>query len=133
MKEKNFDGWNEVKKEVDNQEAKKYPSYGKIYWCNVGMNIGREVYGKGGKFIRPVLVLNVFPNDTFLGVPLSSQTKNKTGFMFYKFVDSKQKTQIALLGQIRIFDSKRISDFVSSVNSEILKQIKDKIRKGILR
>lgn len=23
MKEKNFDGWNEVKKEVDNQEAKK--------------------------------------------------------------------------------------------------------------
>ena len=53
--------------------------------------------------------------------------------MFYKFVDSKQKTQIALLGQIRIFDSKRISDFVSSVNSETLKQIKDKIRKGILR
>lgn len=97
------------------------------------MNIGREVYGKGGKFLRPVLVLNVFPNDTFLGVPLSSQTKNKTGFMFYKFIDSKQKTQIALLGQIRIFDSKRISDFVSSVNSEILKQIKDKIRKGILR
>lgn len=80
MQEKNFDGWNEVKKSVDQRKSDKKIIIGKIYWCNVGMNVGREVYGKGSKFVRLVLVLNVLPNATFLGVPLSSQTKNKAGF-----------------------------------------------------
>lgn len=133
MKEKNFDGWNEVKKQVDQEPKKKQVSIGKIYWCNVGVNVGREVYGKGNKFVRPVLVLNVLPNGTFLGVPLSSQTKNKAGFMFYKFEDSKQKSQVALLAQTRIFDIKRKSDYFSSVDNQTLRIIKDKIKKYIVR
>lgn len=133
MKEKNFDGWNEVKKQVDQEPKKKQVSIGKIYWCNIGVNVGREVYGKGNKFVRPVLVLNVLPNGTFLGVPLSSQTKNKAGFMFYKFEDSKQKSQVALLAQTRIFDIKRKSDYFSSVDNQTLRIIKDKIKKYIVR
>lgn len=133
MQEKNFDGWNEVKKKVDQESKEKQVSIGKIYWCNVGVNVGREVYGKGSKFVRPVLVLNVLPNATFLGVPLSSQTKNKAGFMFHKFEDSKQKAQVALLAQTRIFDIKRKSDYFSSVDSKTLRTIKDKIKKYIVR
>lgn len=133
MQEKNFDEWNEVKKDVDQRKSDKKIIIGKIYWCNVGVNVGREVYGKGNKFVRPVLVLNVLPNGTFLGVPLSSQTKNKAGFMFYKFEDSKQKTQVALLGQIRIFDIKRKMGSISSVDTQTLKNIKEKYKEYIVR
>lgn len=133
MQEKNFDGWNEVKKSVDQRKSDKKIIIGKIYWCNVGVNVGREVYGKGSKFVRPVLVLNVLPNATFLGVPLSSQTKNKAGFMYHKFEDSKQKTQVALLAQTRIFDIKRRSDYFSSVDHQTLETIKEKYKKYIVR
>lgn len=98
----------------------------------MGVNVGREVYGKGSRFARPVLVINVLPNGTFLGVPLSSKIKNKTGFMFHKFEDSKQKTQVALLGQIRVFDTKRKIVYVSSVDQQTLKTIKEKYKKHIV-
>ena len=132
MQEK-FDEWNEIKKSVDQRKGDKKIVIGKIYWCNVGVNVGREVYGKGCRFVRPVLVLNVLPNKTFLGVPLSSQTKNKAGFMFYKFEDSKKKVQVALLGQIRIFDAKRKMGSISSNNTETLVAIKEKYKKYIVR
>lgn len=61
-----FDRWNEVKKELSSTQTQKYPSVGKIYWCSVGYNVGHEVYGKGDKFRRPVLVLNAFKNGMFL-------------------------------------------------------------------
>ena len=96
MQEK-FDEWNEIKKQINSSQTLKYPSVGKIYWCSVGYNVGREVYGKGDRFRRPVLVLNVLPNKMFFGIPLSSQTKNKTGFMFYKFKDNQGREQVALL------------------------------------
>lgn len=133
MQEQKFDHWNKIKKEIDGESKDKKVSIGKIYWCNVGKNIGREIYGKGDRFVRPVLVLNLFPNGMFLGVPLSSQTKNKTGFMFYKFKDSKQNTQVALLGQIRIFNTKRKVTYMSLVNDETLKEIKNQIKKEIIR
>lgn len=133
MQEKNFNEWNEVKKDVDQRKSDKKIVIGKIYWCNVGVNVGREVYGKGSKFVRPVLVLNVLPNKTFLGVPLSSQTKNKAGFMFHKFEDSKQNTQVALLAQTRMFDVRRRSDYFSSVDSQTLQEIKEKYKKYIVR
>lgn len=133
MQEQRFDEWNEIKKEVDKETKEKQVSIGKIYWCNVGVNVGREVYGKGKQFVRPVLVLNVLPNGTFLGVPLSSQTKNKSGFMFFKFKDSKQNTQVALLGQTRVFDVKRKSDYFSSVDYQTLKVIKENYKKYIVK
>lgn len=133
MQEKNFDEWNEVKKDVDQRKSDKKIVIGKIYWCNVGVNVGREVYGKGSKFVRPVLVLNVLPNGTFLGVPLSSQTKNKAGFMFHKFEDSKQNTQVALLAQTRMFDIRRKMGSISSVDNQTLQKIKEKYKKYIVR
>lgn len=133
MEMKNFDEWNEVKKSVDQRKNDKKIIIGKIYWCNIGVNVGREVYGKGNEFVRPVLVLNVLPNGTFLGVPLSSQTKNKAGFMFYKFEDSKQKAQVALLAQTRIFDIKRKLGSISSIDSETLEIIKEKYKTYIVR
>ena len=51
-----FDEWNEIKKELDGSKQG-YVKAGKIYWLSVGRNIGTEIYGKGDKFLRPVLVV----------------------------------------------------------------------------
>lgn len=92
----------------------------------MGYNVGREVYGKGDKFRRPVLVLNAFKNGMFFGIPLSSKTKNKTGFMFYKFKDSQNREQVALFGQARHFDIKRIFQYMGKVNKTELGIIRKK-------
>lgn len=86
----NFDEWNEVKKAINSDTKPKSPHKGKIYWISIGQNIGCEIYGKGDNFARPVLVLSKIQIgyiDSFVGVPLSSKTKNKKGFMYYKFTD----------------------------------------------
>lgn len=125
-----FDRWNEVKKELSSTQTQKYPSVGKIYWCSVGCNVGREVYGKGERFRRPVLVLNVLPNNKmFFGIPLSSQTKNKTG---YKFKDNRNKEQVALLAQAKSFDTKRIMQYLGKIDKEDLENIRRKVFEKIV-
>ncbi|WP_245942774.1 type II toxin-antitoxin system PemK/MazF family toxin [Helicobacter brantae] len=94
--------------------------------------MGSEVYGKGERFARPVLVLNVLPNGMFMGVPLSSKTKNKTGFMFYKFKDNQKEIQVALLAQVKSFDKRRVYQYKCSISQENLKTIKERIAKKII-
>ncbi|WP_300641995.1 type II toxin-antitoxin system PemK/MazF family toxin [uncultured Helicobacter sp.] len=131
MQEK-FDEWNEIKKQINSSQTLKYPSVGKIYWCSVGYNVGREVYGKGDRFRRPVLVLNVLPNKMFFGIPLSSQTKNKTGFMFYKFKDNQGREQVALLAQAKSYDIKRIMQYLGKVDKKDLRIIRERVFEKII-
>lgn len=92
------------------------------------------MFGKSGIFTRPVLVVNVFFNGTFLGVPLSSKAQNKKGKFYHKFIDSKGKMQVALLGQVRIFDSKRKTSNknIGEINDKDFSQIKDKLKSVVI-
>lgn len=38
---------------------------GDIWWCSIGMNLGEEIFGKGKKFTRPVLVFKKFTSNSF--------------------------------------------------------------------
>ncbi len=129
-----LDKWNAVKKSIDTQNFKKQVEIQSIYWISIGQNVGSEVFGKSGIFTRPVLVVNVFFNGTFLGVPLSSKAQNKKGKFYHKFIDSKGKMQVALLGQVRIFDSKRktTNKHISKVNDKDFLQIKDKLKSVVI-
>lgn len=127
-----FDEWNRVKKKTEKFKNRKYVEIKKIYWVKLGQNIGTEIYGKGKDFARPVLVINSFYNGSFLGVPLSSKTNNKSGKLYYKFFDSKGNMQVALLGQIRIFDLKRKISYMSQMKYEDFITIKEKIKEDII-
>ena len=71
--------------------------------------------------------------DSFVGVPLSSKTKGKKGFMYYKFTDSKGNKQVALLAQIRVFDSKRIlNPLDAEIKNDDFHQIKERLKQDIL-
>lgn len=69
----------------------------------------------------------------FLGVPLTSKTQRKRGKFYFKFIDSKGKIQVALLGQMRIYDIKRIGAYLSKMDDENFAKIKTKIKSEIIK
>ncbi|EKU10086.1 type II toxin-antitoxin system PemK/MazF family toxin [Campylobacter showae] len=138
MSESKFDEWNEVKKTTNSQSPKKIKiKVGSIYWVRVGQNVGSETYGKGDEFIRPVLVVNkIYISEfinAFIGIPLSSKTKDKSGYLYHKFTTTKGKANVALLAQIRIFDARRVSDYYKGkiLNADF-EAIKEKLKSNII-
>ena len=127
-----LDKWNAVKKSVDKKKFKQKIEIQRIYWTKIGQNVGSEVFGKGENFARPVLVIKVFYNHTFLGIPLTSKTQNKRGKFYFKFKDSKDRLQVALLAQMRTFDTKRKANYISKISDENFIKLKKKIQSEIL-
>lgn len=128
-----LDKWNAVKKHIDSNQTKQGVEIQRIYWTKIGQNVGSEVFGKGENFARPVLVISAFYNGTFLGVPLTSKIQNKRGRLYYKFMDNKGKMQTALLGQMKIFDIKRIGAYLSRIDDENFVKLKEKIKSEIIK
>lgn len=124
--------WNITKQSIHKKTHKKNIQPRRIYWVAIGQNVENEVYGKDSAFTRPVLVLNVFYNQMFLGVPLSSKSKGKSGKLYFKFIDSKGILQVALLSQIRVFDNRRAEKLLSNVDSKEFVLIKQKIKENII-
>lgn len=76
-----------------------------IWWVSIGHNVGVEEDGKGTLFNRPVLVVKGFNKYLFWGVPLS--TTSKTGRYYHQFVVNG-KISVALLSQLRAYDTRRL-------------------------
>ncbi len=119
---KDFDIWNEVKKETEKIQKSPMIKKGEICWCRFGINIGNETIGKGKEFSRPVLILKKFSSDTFWGIPLTS--KRKDGSWYY-FLEKQNRTLI--LNQIRTFDRKRLQSKITQLPSKQLEIVLEKI------
>jgi mRNA interferase MazF len=84
---KDFDGWNELAKKLENikspifhKKLKKYLFHPREIWfCSIGTNIGVEICGKNKEFERPVLVLKKSGRQ-FVCLPLTSQKPNNPDF-----------------------------------------------------
>jgi mRNA interferase MazF len=106
MNNKNYDEWNTLKKKINYIYNKPYhPKIREIWWVNLGLNIGSEIYGKGFQYLRPVLVIKINSNN-FIGLPLSSKIKRSKNKITIFTVDSKYHSVI--LSQVRVFDNKRL-------------------------
>jgi len=101
---KDFDKWNEIKKEIELDNKNLIIKEREIWWTNIGLNIGSESCGKWEKFRRPVLVLKKLSHKNYIVIPLSTQIKTWTWFEQYEF---KWETYTALLYQIRMINIKR--------------------------
>ena len=119
------DDWNEL---IDALEIKEPPFFKEreVWWTSIGINIGHEEYGKGKRFLRPVLIFKKFGVFTFLGIPFSTARKIGDTYLSLEF---NGKSNIALLGQIKTYDSRRLfkkCGFVDNVVFEaIRKAVKD--------
>ena len=103
---KNFIGWFEVKKKIDESDNK-IPLFkeGEIWWCMVGENVGIEMGGKGDFFTRPILIFKKLSKDGFLGIPMSTQDKSGT---WYVKVKQSGENVTVVLSQTKVFSSRRL-------------------------
>ncbi|MEA1983582.1 MAG: type II toxin-antitoxin system PemK/MazF family toxin [Campylobacterota bacterium] len=121
-----YNQWNEIKKGLS--KKKKVISFKNrdIFWVHIGKNLGYETFGKGEEFLRPVLVFKKFSRNTFLGIPLTTATKDD--MFHYKFyVKNNDKTNYASLSQLRIFDVSRLHDKLDKMSAEDFDMLKEKL------
>lgn len=122
--QKDFDNWNNKKKEIENINKKFLFKEGDIWWCSVGLNIKSESCGKGENFQRPVLVLKKLSGDSFIGLPLSTQEKNGTWFTDISINNEKR---YVLLYQIKMFNTNRFQRRISTLDEKDFINVKEKL------
>ena len=124
-KKQNLEKWNTLKQITQESNKKVYFKERDIFWLKVGENIGFEQNGKGDKFQRPVLVVKRYTNDMFLGIPLS--TTSRDGSFFFQFSFKEDEISTALLVQQRLFSSKRCIKKIGKINQEDFRKLKQKL------
>jgi len=121
---KDFDKWNTIKKVIDNAENKKTFHEREIWFIKIGENVGFEQNGKGEEFLRPVVVYKKFSKNVFLGIPLTRTNKESK---FYSNFNFKGQISTAILSQIRLFDSKRLSYAAGRMSKGDYGKLKEKL------
>lgn len=129
---KDFDGWNIIKKSVEIQDRDVFGYPREVWWCSIGINIGAEADGKNENFERPVIILRVYNKETMLVLPTTGREKTdkfhvpievdsvnaKTG-VHYK------KTVYVKLTQARVISNKRLLRKVDVIGEKEFKMIQN--------
>ena len=105
--EKNFDGWNSIKKSLDAKliNHNLFFHEREVWWCSIGMNVGAESDGKHENFERPCLIVKKFNNAMLWVVPLTS--KEKVGPHFLK-ITHEAGVSWAYISQLKTISTKRL-------------------------
>ncbi|MDO8566662.1 MAG: type II toxin-antitoxin system PemK/MazF family toxin [bacterium] len=112
--QKDFDGWNEQKKEIDARKDILLYHERDIRWCRLGTNVGFEQDGTGAGRARPVLVLKAFNRHVCLVVPLTTSTKQNPYYVSIGPVNGHPASVI--ISQLRLIDTKRLTVKITRLN-----------------
>jgi len=123
--EKDFDKWNELKKEIHIKKQKFYVKQREIWSVNMWKNIWFEEDWKWDNFERPVLVLKKIWIMYFC---LSMTTKWKNNDFYYKLKDVR-KISFMILSQPKLFDIKRFHYKIETLNKLQFEIIQKKLKK----
>ena len=124
--EKDFDNWNKLKKEIENECKNIIIKEWEIWWTHIWLNIKSKSCWKWNKFRRPVLVMKKLSHTNCIIVPLSTQIKKWTWFANYN-IEGIEYT--ALLYQIRMMHTNRFYVKETKLNYRIFNIIKKKLKK----
>ena len=127
--EKDFDGWNMEKKELNSGSGKIFCHAREIWWCALGVNIGFEQDGTGKNFDRPVIVIRGFNENIFLGVALTG--KKKVGKFYFPVGLVEGREASVILSQVRLVDAKRLVWKMGIVEEGIFKELKNALRRTL--
>lgn len=103
---KDFDTWNNLKKQIDEKKVTIFCNSREIWWCSIGLNVGSEEDGKNELFERPVLIIKIFNKDMLRVAPLTSKHKNDKNHIEIKYND---RVGSVITSQIKTISSKRLS------------------------
>jgi len=127
--EKDFNGWNAEKKELNSGAAKTFCHVREIWWCALGINIGFEQDGTGKNFDRPVIVIRGFNENIFLGAALTGKRKEGKFYFPIGLVEGREASVI--LSQVRLIDAKRLIRKMGIIDEAIFKEIKNVLRRTL--
>ena len=126
---KNFDKWNNRKKEINDTVFNSYVHAREVWWCSIGVNVGDEEDGKNDLFERPVLIVKKFNQRIVLVVPLTTKTKDNYYYFTFTYDDKKFA---AILSQIRLISTNRLTRRIQTINEGLFEQIRQAIIKKII-
>lgn len=123
--DKDFDGWNEIKKQTNKSAFTDFVHAREVWWCALGTNIGFEQDGKHDTFERPILVLRKFNKDVVLAVPLTTSIKRNP----YNVIFMHEGEEFsALISQVRLISTKRLKRRMYQMSSNIFNGIREKTK-----
>jgi mRNA interferase MazF len=125
---KDFLKWHKVKELIHDSREIPYFYEREIWFCSLGLNLGFEQDGKNELFERPVVILRKFNKHVFLAVPLSSKVKRGKYYMVFVYENVEYT---ALLSQVRLLDSKRLTRKVRTLPDKDFERLR-MLLKGIL-
>jgi len=125
---KNFDLWNNRKKEIDETTANFYHER-EIRWCSLGINIGFEQDGTSETYRRPVLIVKGFSRYVCLILPLTTSIKKNPYHISIGMIENQEA--FVILSQIRLIDTKRLHDRLAVLDKDKFEKIRKAI-KGLI-
>ena|ERR1035437_2740191 len=124
--QKDFDGWNEKKKNINDALTAPFCHERELWWCALGMNVGFEQDGSDIEYRRPVLVLKGLSQQTFLAIPLTTSAHKHKLRPSVGLVEEKEAC--ALLSQMKVIDTKRLVRKIGNLDKEIFKNIRKTVK-----
>ena len=121
-----FKLWIKLKIALWSKESNVIFKQRELWWCSVGMNLGEEIFGKGEKFTRPVLIFKKFTHNSFMALPLTS--KERQGSWYVEIIHNTKKSWI-ILNQARILDKKRLTNRIGTLDDSDYKRVREKFLK----
>ncbi len=122
---KDFKKWHRQKSDINDNRARLHFHKRDVWFTNVGVNIGFEQDGKGKEFLRPIVILNKFNNETLWGITLTS--KKKIGEYYFTFEHDSGRESTANLSQLRLIDSKRLKYQIGTISENDFVELKKRI------
>ncbi len=125
---KNYTNWHTQKTALDASEKQYYFQEREIWWCAIGLNVGFEQDGKGQEFERPILIVKKFNLNIFLAIPLTTTTKEGKYYFPIGFFGGRDS--VAVLSQIRLYDAKRLSNKIGTLDKLKFEKIKKALKEA---
>ena len=122
MNPKDFDGWDALRRKLQDRLVDFYCKRREIWWCSLGVNIGSEQDGGGVSFERPVLILQVFNKETVRIVPITNTMKKSKYYFPITCLNSKH---FVITSHIQTLNTKRLSKLITRIDESQFKQIKE--------
>jgi mRNA interferase MazF len=135
--EKDFDGWNHIKKEVnDGSAARVFFHPRELWFARLGVNVGFEQDGRGNEFLRPILIVRKFNNEVLWALPLTRTSKPDNPYYasfdyvgFPEVEGAPLLSSVAILSQLRLIDGKRLRYKIGTAHEDEFGLLKEKVRR----
>lgn len=122
---KDFKKWHGKKTAIDHIEKRPFFHEREIWYCHLGLNVGFEQDGSGDDFLRPVIILRKFNREVLWVLPLTHTKKNNRYYYSFYFIDG---ISTAILSQLKLIDSKRLSYKIGGINNKSFVELKQKLK-----